>query len=177
MAKFFYGLNQSLDGYVDHDAYPPPGPPLFRYYIDQMRSISGSVYGRRLYEIMSYWDQDDPDWTDDLRAFAEAWRAVPKWVVSTTLTFVGPNATLINTHVETTLRKLKADTEGDMEVGGTVLAQSLTDLNMIDEYRIHLRPFVVGHGKPFFLRARPPLRLIAHDQLPEDTLRLTYVPA
>jgi riboflavin biosynthesis pyrimidine reductase len=57
------------------------------------------------------------------------------------------------------------------------LAQSLTDLGLIDEYRLYFRPLVLGHGAPFFAGPRPPLRLVASDLIGEDMIRLTYVPA
>jgi dihydrofolate reductase len=75
------------------------------------------------------------------------------------------------------MRGLKAQRFGEMEVGGPELARSLTDLGLIDEYRLYLHPVVVGHGKPFFAEPRPPLRLVAGDRLAKDTIRLTYVPA
>src|SRR5574338_817403 len=107
MARLVFGMNVSLDGYVDHEAFAP-GPELFRYWIAQTRNAAGSIYGRRLYEIMSYWDEDQPGWDAPERDFAEAWRAMPKWVVSRTLKSVGPNAKLIGDDVETAIRKLKA---------------------------------------------------------------------
>jgi len=58
MAKLVYGLNQSLDGYVDHLKLGPPRPALFRYFIEQVRGLTGMLYGRRIYEIMRYWDDD-----------------------------------------------------------------------------------------------------------------------
>ena len=94
MAKFVFGMNQSLDGYVDHTDMPT-GPELFRYWIERVRAVTGSLYGRRMYEIMQYWDEDRPEWTADLREFAQAWRSQPKWVVSRTLKSAGPNATLV----------------------------------------------------------------------------------
>jgi riboflavin biosynthesis pyrimidine reductase len=57
------------------------------------------------------------------------------------------------------------------------LAQSLTDLGLIDEYRLYLHPVVLGHGKPFFAGPRPPLRLVTCDRIAGDVMRLTYVPA
>jgi len=60
---------------------------------------------------------------------------------------------------------------------GPNLARSLTELNLIDEYRIYLHPVVLGHGKPYFAGPRPPLRLVASDRIAEDVIRLTYVPA
>lgn len=61
MAKLFVGMNQSLDGYVDHQEFTPD-TPLFRHFCDLVRGLAGSVYGRRLYEVMRYWDEDRPEW-------------------------------------------------------------------------------------------------------------------
>jgi dihydrofolate reductase len=176
MAKLVFALNQSLDGYVDHDAFAP-GPALFRHFIEDMRGLAGLVHGRRMYETMRYWDDEQPDWDEAEQEFAAAWRAKPKWVVSRTLEAVGPNATLVADDVEAVVRGLKADVAGDLEVAGPELAQSLGDLGLIDEYRLYLHPVVVGGGKPFFAGPRPPLRLVANELIAEDVVRLAYVPA
>ena len=175
MARLVFAMNQSLDGYVDHQAFAPD-PVLFRHFIEQVGALSGSVYGRRLYEVMRYWDEDDPSWSAEERDFATAWRGQPKWVASRSLTSVGPNATLIGGDVEAVVRRLKAELDGEIEVGGPVLAQSLTDLGLVDEYRLYLHPVVLGRGNPFFAGPRPPLRLAASDRIGEDAIRLTYVP-
>jgi dihydrofolate reductase len=167
-------MNLSLDGYVDHREFTP-SPALFRHFIDEMRNLTGSVYGRRLYEVMRYWDEDRPEWNAEERDFAAAWRKQPKWVVSRSLKSVGPNATLVADDVEAVIGGLKAERVGEIEVGGPDLAQSLTGL--IDEYRLYFRPVVLGRGKPFFAGPRPPLRLMASDRIGEDAVRLTYVPA
>ena len=73
MAKLVFGMNQSLDGYVDHDRFGPSAT-LFRHFIKEAQSQAGSLYGRKLYEIMRYWDDDQPDWNADHEAFARAWR-------------------------------------------------------------------------------------------------------
>ena len=65
----------------------------------------------------------------------------------------------------------------ESELAGPDVARSLTELGLIDEYRIYLHPVVLGHGKPYFAGPRPPLRLMAHDRIGEDVIRLTYVPA
>jgi dihydrofolate reductase len=176
MAKLIFGLNQSLDGYVDHQAFAP-GPALFCHFIEQVRGLSGSVYGRRMYEVMRYWDEDRPDWDAEERDFAAAWRSQPKWVVSRSLKSVGPNATLVADDVEAVMRGLKAQLVGEIQVGVPDLARSLTDLGLIDEYRLYFCPVVLGRGKPFFAGPRPPLRLVASDLIGEDAIRLTYVPA
>jgi dihydrofolate reductase len=176
MAKLVFGMNQSLDGYVDHMKFAP-GPALFRHFIEQVRGLTGSVYGRRIYEVMRYWDEDRPEWGAEELDFAAAWRSQPKWVVSRSLKSVGPNATLVEDDLEAAIRGLKAQLVGEIEVAGPDLARSLTDLGLIDEYRLYLRPFVLGRGKPFFAGPRPPLRLVASDLIGEDAIRLTYVPA
>ena len=132
---------------------------------------------RTAYEIMRYWDEDHPEWSAAQRDFAAAWRRQPKWVVSRSLKSVGPNATLVQNDVGTVLRELKARLVGEIAVAGPDLARSLTDLGLVDEYRLYFRPFVLGHGTPFFAGPRPPLRLVASDPIGEDTIRLTYVPA
>jgi dihydrofolate reductase len=176
MAKLVFGMNVSLDGYVDHLALPRPSAALSDYWLEQMRSLAGSVYGRRIYEIMQYWDEDQPDWGAGDHAFAAAWRKQPKWVVSRTLKSVGPNATLISHDVESTMRALKDRLVGEVAVAGTKLAGTLTDLGLIDEYRLYFHPVVLGRGTPFFAGPRPPLRFVSSDAIGE-MIRLTYVPA
>lgn len=127
-------MKQSLDGYVDGVAggleLPPPGVALHRHFTDQVRGLAGGLYGRRMYEIIRYWDEDRPEWG-----------------------------------------------AGEHDFAGPALAASLTDLGLIDEYRLYFRPFVLGRGKPYFAGARPPLRVIASDRVGEDAVRLTCVPA
>ena len=178
MARLVYGLNQSLDGYVDHDHMAfAPDPVLFRHFIEEVRRGAGSVYGRRMYEVMRYWDEDRPEWDAAERDYAQAWRGQRKWVVSRSLETVGPNATLIRDDVAATIRALKAERDGEIEVAGPELARSLTDLGLVDEYRLYLHPVVLGRGKPFFAGPRPRLRLVASDKIGGDVIRLTYVPA
>jgi dihydrofolate reductase len=142
-----------------------------------VRGLTGSVYGRRMYEVMRYWDENLPEWGAEERDFAVAWRSQPKWVVSRSLKSVGPNATLVEDDIETAIRGLKAQHVGEIEVAGPELARSLTDFGLIDEYRLYLHPVVLGRGKPFFAGPRPPLRLVASNLIGEDAIRLTYVPA
>ena len=176
MARLVFGMNQSLDGYVDHTEFGP-GPTLFRHFIEEARAQTGSVYGRRMYEVMRYWDEEHPEWDEDERAFATAWRSQPKWVVSSTLESVGPNTTLVEGDLEGAIRRLKADQEGEIEVAGPELARGLTELGLIDEYRVYLHPVVVGQGKRYFEASPPPLRLMSADPVGDDVVRLTYVPA
>ena len=174
MAKLVFGMNVSLDGYVDHDRFAPD-PTLFRHFIEEAEGQAGSIYGRKMYELMRYWDDDHPDWEPEGAAFAAAWRRQPKWVVSRT-SEVGPNATVLQGDLEGAIRDLKAERDGEIEVAGPKLAGSLTELGLIDEYRIYLHPVVLGRGTPFFAGPRPRLRLVSHDRIGEDVVRLSYVP-
>ena len=175
MAKLVFGLNVSLDGYVDHEKFAP-GPLLFHHFIEQVRNVAGAIYGRRMYEVMRYWDEDQPEWSAAERDYAAAWRKQPKWVVSRTLKSVGPNAILMGNDVEAEIGALKAKLAGEVTIAGPDLAQSLGELGLIDEYWLYFRPVVLGGGKPFFAGPRPPLRLVANDRIGEDAVRLTYVP-
>ncbi len=176
MAKLIFSMNLSLDGYVDHERFRPD-PTTFQHWTELLRSLTGSVYGRRVYEVVRYWDEDQSDWDADDHAFAAAWRSHPKWVVSRTLKSVGPNATLVDDDIEATIRGLKADLDGEISVSGPELAQSLSDLGLIDEYRLYLHPVVLGSGKPFFAGPRPRLRLVANDRIGDEVIRLIYVSA
>jgi dihydrofolate reductase len=180
MAKLVFAMMQSLDGYVAGAAggpqLPAPGAALHRHFNDHVRGLAGSFYGRRMYEIMRYWDEDRPEWSALEHDFAAIWRAQPKWVASRSLKSVGANASLVGDDVGAFVRRLKAEVEGEIDVAGPELAASLTNLGLIDEYRLYFRPFALGGGKPYFAHARPPLRLVAADPIGEDAVRLTYVP-
>jgi dihydrofolate reductase len=181
MGKLVFGMMQSLDGYVagvpGGPQLPMPGDALHRHFNDHVRNLAGMLFGRRMYEVMQYWDEDQPEWAAIEHDFAAAWRPKPKWVISRSLKSVGKNATLVDDDVEAFARGLKADVKGEIDVAGPELAGSLTELGLIDEYRLYFRPIVLGRGKPYFARARPPLRLVSTDRVGEDAVRLIYVPA
>lgn len=176
MAKFVFEMNQSLDGYVDH-AKMAPSPALFRHWIERIRALTGSIYGRRMYEVMAYWDDDRSEWGAAEQEYAQIWREKPKWVVSRTLKSAGPNATLISGEVEAAMRELKARLTGEVSVCGPGLAHGLGEMGLIDEYRLYIHPVVLGGGKPFFAGPRPGLRPVSTDRIADDIVRLTYAPA
>jgi riboflavin biosynthesis pyrimidine reductase len=126
---------------------------------------------------MRYWGEDYPHMDAEDLEFAAAWRSRPTWVVSRSLASVGPNATLMQNDVGTAVRALKARLVGEIDVAGPELAPSLTDLGLIDEYRLYFRPVMLGHGPPCFAGPRPPLRLVSTDLIGEGMVRLTYVTA
>lgn len=176
MGKLIFAMSLSLDGYVagekdELDSFVPSAE-LFRHFTNHERGLAGALYGRRIYEVLRYWDEDRSEWNRLEREFAAAWRAHPKWVVSSTLKSVGPNANLVTDDVGAFARSLKQKVNGPVAVAGPELAQSLTDRDLIDEYHLYFRPFVLGRGKPYFAAPRPPLRFVATDRIGEDAVRL-----
>lgn len=188
MAKLVFGMMQSLDGYVagasqTFDAttggsgkpyLPPPGELLHSHFNDYVRASAGMIYGRRMYEIMRYWDVDHPHFDPVEVEFAAVWRAKPKWVASRTLKSVGPNATIIQDDVGAFVRGLKAKVNGVIDVAGPELAGSLSVLGLIDEYRLYFRPYVLGAGKPFFFGPRPPLHFVGVEAIGDEAVLVTY---
>jgi dihydrofolate reductase len=173
MAKFVFAMNVSLDGYVDHDRFAPD-PELFRHWIEQVSTSTAAIYGRKIYELMRYWEVDQPDWDSDRHAFARAWRKQPKWVVSRTLTEVGPNVTLVTSDLGKVAIDLKSRLDGQIDVCGTLLAQSLGELGLIDSYRMYFHPVVLGSGKPYFALPRPPLHLTGSERIGPAVIRVDY---
>jgi len=152
-------------------------PALFRHFVERVRGLTGMVYGRRMHEIMRYWDEDHADWNSEERDYAAAWRSTQKWVVSRSLKSVGANTALVTDNIEAAIQGLKTNLVGEIEVAGPDLSGSLTNLGLIDEYRLYMHPVVLGSGKPFFSGPRPPLRFLASDLIADDVIRLTYAPA
>ena len=179
MGRLIFGMTQSLDGYIAGPSgeLRPPGPILHRHFNDPVRGLDGILYGRRIYEVMRYWDENKPDWEELEHDFAQAWRPKPKWVASRSLKSVGPNATLVQGDLIDFAAKLKSERHGDIDVAGAELANVLSAARLVDEYRLYFRPYVLGTGKPYLAGSPPPLRLVKHDAIGEDAVRLTYVPA
>ena len=178
MAKLIYGMMQSLDGYVANAAgeitLPVPERALHALFNERMAAVAGSIYGRRMYEIMSFWDGPDAEAAD--ADFAKAYRASPKWVVSRTLTSVGPNAVLLGGELKAEVERLKREYEQDIEVAGPELAAECTRLGLIDEYWLYLMPVVLGGGKAAFTAAMPEgLVLGGIEQLPQQVALVKYV--
>ena len=90
---------------------------------------------------------------------------------------VGANATLVSGDLEAFATRLRIDIDGEIDVAGAELAGGLSALALIDEYRLYLRPFVFGGGKPYFAATRPPPRQVKIDFVGEDAVRVICVPA
>lgn len=183
MGRLIYGMNISVDGYIA-DAqgnidWSEPSAEVHQYWNDFERETALSFYGRRLYELMSaYWPtaSDDPDATAMIRDFADVWCAMPKVVFSGTLQSVGWNSRLERGDPVAVVAKLKAETDGQLEVAGATLAAPLVRAGLVDEYRIVVSPTAVGGGTPFFpsLPSWIPLRLLESRTFPGGTVLLRY---
>jgi dihydrofolate reductase len=153
-------MGVSVDGYVagpDGDfAWSPPDPELFRFVTEQTRELSAYVLGRKLYEMMCFWEANDtvpglPE--DDTREWAAVWRALPKVVFSRTLTSVEGNTRLATGDLGDELEQLRAAPgDGDIAIAGPTLAGQAARLGLIDEYQPRVFPVRVGGGLPFYVQ-------------------------
>lgn len=181
-AKMVFGMAQSLDGFVaaadGEITLPVPQEALHRHFNKHMRDTAISLYGRRMYEVMRFWETADT--VEGLKPweieFAKAWQRVPKVVVSKTLRGVGANARLIRTDVESELRELKSRTDGLIDVAGPTLAALCNRFGLLDEYRLYFQPVVLGKGKRYFAEPPGPLKLLGTEKLPQETTLLRFAP-
>ncbi|MBU9765126.1 dihydrofolate reductase [Mycobacterium sp. TNTM28] len=183
MGKLIYGFNVSVDGYIA-DAqgsidWSTPTDELHQYWNDFERETALSIYGRRLYDLMSaYWPTADQaaDATPLIVDFARIWRDMPKVVFSRTLESVAWNSRLERGDPVEVVRKLKAETDGNLEVAGATLAAPIVQAGLVDEYRIVVAPIAVGGGIPFFpaLPSWISLRLLENRTFPGGTVLLRY---
>jgi len=154
--KVIYSMGVSLDGFIAGPGgeidWSAPDPELHRFHNEQTRELGVQLCGRRLYEVMSYWDTaaEDPALGSVEREFAGIWTQLPKIVFSSTLETVGPNARLAGDRLAEEVATLRQQPGGDIAVGGAGLASAATRLGLIDEYRLFVNPVVVGGGTSFF---------------------------
>jgi dihydrofolate reductase len=127
MGRLVYGMLQSLGGYIADQSgditLPVPGPVLHRSFNDVMRTVALSIYGRRMWEVMRYWAEPDPERGEVGDEFAREWRNTPTAVISRTLREVPPGITLIGTDAVDAVRTLKAEVDGDIGVSGAALVR------------------------------------------------------
>jgi dihydrofolate reductase len=168
MRKLIYSMGVSLDGFIagpdGQIDWSAPDEELHRFHNQQAREVGVDLYGRRLYEAMTYWETADenPSAPEHELEFARIWKATPKVVFSRTLERVEGNATLVRDHIAEEIAKLKEQPGKDLAVGGAGLASTLMKLGLIDEYRLFVSPVVLGGGTPYFaaLDARINLALV-----------------
>lgn len=179
----FYGFAVSVDGYIANAqgdiGLPVPEEALHRHFNEMQERTALNLYGRSMYEVMRYWDAPPPESPAVEQEFARAWQATPKVVFSATLESVGPNARLVKDRadVERTVRRLKAETEGQIEVNGAALAASLIRLGLVDEFRMYVMPVVLGGGKPYFEAGlQLELEALGTESLPQQCTLLRFRP-
>ena len=153
MAKLIYSTIASLDGYVaDEDGtfdWAAPDEEVHAFVNDLERPIGTYLYGRRLYEVMVYWETalDGTDQPPVERDYAEIWQRADKVVYSTTLKTVSSARTRIErTFDPETVRQMKAAAGSDLSVGGPGLAAVAIRAGLVDEVHLFVAPVVVGGG-------------------------------
>ncbi len=155
MARLIYSAITSLDGYVADEEgnfdWAAPDEEVHTFVNDLERSVGTYLYGRRMYEVMVYWETaralvDQPPFMQD---FAEIWQATDKVVYSKTLKTVSTTKTRIERDFDPqAIRQMKASAGRDISVGGAAFAAWALKAGLIDECHLFITPIVVGGGKP-----------------------------
>lgn len=181
--QIIYGFAVSVDGYIANAqgdiGLPVPQEALHRHFNAMQERTAINLYGRNMYEIMKYWDAPQAESSEYEHEYARAWQATPKVVFSATLESVGPNARLVKekADVERTVRQLKAETNGQIEVNGACLAASLIRFGLVDEFRMYMMPVVLGGGKPYFEAGlKLELEPLGAESLPQHCTLLRFRP-
>ncbi len=157
MGKLIYSMITSLDGYVnDSDGqfdWATPDEELHAFINERSRSLGTYLCGRRMYEVMSYWEtaHTEPNQPPVFLDYARIWQAADKVVYSTTLTEVVSERTRIERAFDPdAVRRLKAESALDLSVDGPHLAAQAIRAGLVDEYQLYVAPVVVGEGTRFF---------------------------
>jgi dihydrofolate reductase len=169
MRKVIYGMNVSLDGFIagpgDDINWSVPDEELHRFHGEQVRATGVSLYGRKLYEVMRYWEtaeEQNPSAPEYEHEFARVWNDTPRIVFSRTLERAEGGAELATDGIGETIERLREQPGGHISIGGAGLAAEAIRLGLVDEYHLWVAPIVLGAGTPFFpsLEQPIPLRLI-----------------
>ncbi|GAA4971898.1 dihydrofolate reductase family protein [Kineococcus glutinatus] len=155
MGKLIYAANTSLDGYLEDEdgsfGWSVPDEEVHAFWNEHERGIGTSLYGRRMYETMRVWEDDD--WLAGepavVREYAGIWRDADKVVYSTTLEAVSTARTRIERRFDPeAVRRLKESSAADLSVGGAALGAEAFRHGLVDECVLLLHPVLVGGGKP-----------------------------
>ena len=156
MRKVIYSMLVSLDGFVEGPnrelGWHVIDEEFHRFVNDQQSEFDTCLYGRRMYEVMMYWETADmnPSSPEYELEFARIWKNMPKIVFSKTLEQVQGNARLVRDDIAGEIARLKAQPGKDMDLGGPTIASTFMRLGLIDEYRLYVQPVVLGSGTPMF---------------------------
>lgn len=182
MSKLIYSAITSLDGYVaDKDGkfdWAAPDQEVHEFVNDLERQIGTYLYGRRLYEVMLYWETAPTEGAAPLvvREYARIWRAAEKIVFSKTLAKLSSTNTRIERQLDPdAIRKLKADSSRDISVGGPTLAGQAIKAGLVDEIHLFLNPVIVGGGNQALPDdARVRLELLEESRFRNGVVHLRY---
>jgi dihydrofolate reductase len=152
MAKLVYSAIASLDGYVADESgnfdWAAPDEEVHAFVNDLERPIATYLFGRRMYEVMTYWEGAGADQAPVTREYRQIWQAADKVVYSKTLEKVSTVRTRIERDFDPdSIRQMKASSERDISVGGPELAAQAIAAGLVDEWHLFLNPIVVGGGK------------------------------
>ncbi len=185
MRKVIYSTMVSLDGFTaDRNQgldWVIIDEELHSFINDQHSEIDTFLFGRRMYEVMVYWEtaDKDPSNPEYVLEFARIWKNIHKIVFSQTLEQVQGNARLSSGNIAEEVVKLKAQPGKDMSVGGATIASALTRVGLIDEYQLFVQPVILGSGTLMFQRSGDTLnlRLIEMHTFHSGVVLLRYQPA
>ena len=170
MAKLIYSVITSLDGYVaDEDGkfdWAAPDEEVHRFVNDLGRPIGNYLYGRRMYEVMLYWEtaHSVAKQPPSVRDFTKIWQAAYKIVYSRTLEKVSSARTRIERNFDPeAVRKMKAAAGHDISIGGPDLAAQAINAGLVDEFHLFVVPVLVGGGNRA-LRDHVRLKLVLLDE-------------
>ena len=182
MGKLIYAANISLDGFLEDETgafdWSVPDEELHAFWNEHERDIGTSLYGRRMYETMRVWEDDD--WLADeppvVREYAGIWRDADKVVYSTSLTDVTTARTRIERQFDPeAVRRLKEGSASDLSIGGATIAAEAFRHGLVDECVLLLCPVLVGGGKPALPRGvRLDLELVDQRRLGSGVVHLRH---
>ena len=182
MRKVIYAMFVSLDGFIEGPnrdlSWHIVDEELHTYVNEEERAFDAFLYGRRMYEVMTYWEtaEADPSNPEYVLEFARIWKRIVKIVYSKTLEQVRGNARLSRGDIVEEIAQLKAQPGQDMSVGGASIAATLGRSGLIDEYQLFIQPVILGRGTPMFQAAdnQIDLRLVETRTFHSGVVMLRY---
>jgi dihydrofolate reductase len=182
MAKLIYATQASLDGYIadEHGNFDwaTPDSDVHAFINDLERPIGTYLYGRRLYEMMVFWETfgAQPDQPPAVRDYAQLWQAADKIVYSTTLETASSARTRIaRTFDPSAVRAMKDAADRDLSIGGPALAANALRAGLVDDVRVFVYPLIVGGGNRFLPdRLRVNLQLLDERTFDSGVAYLQY---
>jgi dihydrofolate reductase len=173
MARLIYSAIASLDGYVADESgnfdWAAPDAEVHAFVNDLERPVGTYLYGRRMYDVMRYWEAVPGDEPPVIQDFARIWQGTDKIVYSKTLRTASTARTRIERDFDPgAVRQMKASATRDISVGGPELAAQAIKAGLVDEYQMFFAPVIVGGGKRFL---PSDVRLIRLELLDERRFR------